>query len=130
MVSELDRKRLLCDSARMRISPDPELGLRALTIQQPHVGEILRGRKPIEFRTWGTDYRGDLLLTASANPRTLGPFGCTICVCELHECEQDDDGVFCWGVRNPRAVKQLAVKGRLFLWKVDQALAERLELEW
>lgn len=115
----------------MRVFPDPELGLRALTIKQPYVGEILRGEKPEEYRTWGTDYRGDMLLTASANPRTQGPHGCTICVVELYACDWfEAHDAFSWALRNVRPVKRLAITGRLGLWTVEQALATRLELEW
>lgn len=41
--------------------------VRALTIRQPHVWAILNGRKPYEFRTWATGYRGPLILHAGSS---------------------------------------------------------------
>ena len=39
--------------------------MRALSVKQPWVEEIFSGRKRIDYRTWETSYRGDLLIYAS-----------------------------------------------------------------
>jgi hypothetical protein len=41
--------------------------IRALSIRQPWAELILRRRKPIEIRTWKSEYRGWLLIHASGN---------------------------------------------------------------
>jgi hypothetical protein len=38
--------------------------MKALTIAQPYAELIMRGLKPVENRTWGTNYRGPLLIHA------------------------------------------------------------------
>jgi hypothetical protein len=110
----------------MIVKPDRDFGLRALTVKQPHASAILSGAKPIEFRTWTTDYRGDLLITASANPKTKGPHSCTICVVELWDVRMGQGAE--WYLRNPRAVKAVPVLGKLSLWTVSPALVKALGL--
>ena len=39
--------------------------MRALSIRQPWAWLIVQGFKPVENRTWSTDYRGPLLIHAS-----------------------------------------------------------------
>jgi hypothetical protein len=38
--------------------------VKGITIRQPWVEQILQGRKPYEIRTWGTSYRGRIMLHA------------------------------------------------------------------
>ena len=39
--------------------------MKGITIRQPWVELILQGRKPYEIRSWGTSYRGPLMLHAA-----------------------------------------------------------------
>jgi hypothetical protein len=39
--------------------------VKGITIRQPWVELILQGRKPYEIRSWGTSYRGPILLHAA-----------------------------------------------------------------
>ena len=41
--------------------------VKALSIKQPWAGMIACGAKPIEYRSWKTPYRGDLLICASGS---------------------------------------------------------------
>ncbi len=41
---------------------------RVLTIKQPYAGLIALGFKTLETRSWATNYRGQLLIQASASP--------------------------------------------------------------
>jgi len=110
----------------MIIKPDPKMGLRALTIRQPYCNEILSGEKPEEYRCWSTNYRGDILITASANPR-VAPHGCAFCVVELYDVEGEPED-YAWLLRNPRAVKNLPTLGKLKLWIPDASLVAKLGL--
>lgn len=47
--------------------------MRALTIRQPWAGRIAHGDKRVENRTWGTAYRGLLLVHAGAQYLCLNP---------------------------------------------------------
>ena len=50
-----------------RLSFADLVDIRALSIRQPWAELILRRRKPIEIRTWKSEYRGWLLIHASGN---------------------------------------------------------------
>ena len=41
--------------------------MKALTVCQPFASAIIKGLKKIEFRTWSTRYRGDLLIHAGSS---------------------------------------------------------------
>lgn len=41
--------------------------MRALSVRQPWAELIARGRKKVECRSWSRDFRGDLLIVASAS---------------------------------------------------------------
>lgn len=43
--------------------------MRALSVRQPWALAIVDGVKTIEVRSWATDYRGELLICASAAPK-------------------------------------------------------------
>lgn len=45
--------------------------MRALTIRQPFALLIVDGIKPIENRTWSTNYRGPLLIHAARKPQDI-----------------------------------------------------------
>jgi hypothetical protein len=115
--------------------------MRTITIKQPWAAWIADGHKTVELRTWRTDYRGRLLITASANPAKcrvelddgttrILPAGCLVCVVDLVDCrpataaDSDaaccdvvDNGLFAWVLANPRPVQPEPVKGRLNLWQ-------------
>ena len=44
--------------------------MKALSIKEPWATLILEGKKTIETRTWKTNYRGEILLCASKNPKS------------------------------------------------------------
>lgn len=64
---------------------------KTLSIKQPWAQLILTGRKALEMRTWRTAYRGELLITASSQPKNFQldgvrlPSGVTICLVDLVE---------------------------------------------
>ena len=112
----------------MIIALDKRLGLRALTVRQPYASEILSGDKLVEFRSWPTSYRGDLLITVSSQKAPGKPSGVSLCIVDLWDCT-GEPGDFEWHLRAPRAVDLLPVKGKLKLWAPDAELVVRLALE-
>jgi hypothetical protein len=117
--------------------------MKALSIKQPWASLIASGRKTLEIRSWSTRYRGPLVVVASAQPSrehmdhfTLAdaPLGATIAVVDLIEvreatpldseraCWEVPPGMFAWRLANPRHLEPLAVRGRLNLWEIDDAL--------
>ena len=115
--------------------------LRALSVRQPFASLIEVGMKPIELRSWATNYRGQVLILSGSRPWSgktewpkAGPLGVTLCVVDLVDCRpaQPTDATkacvepppewFAWVLENPRPVARVAVKGRLGLYFPDATL--------
>ena len=127
----------------------------ALSIRQPWAELIIQGRKTIELRTWETDYRGPLWLhTGKATDldldRSFGvadpPHGAFVGRITLVDISPIDaqrwdrwrgqhldsgryqPGLFAWHVSSAERLRQpVPAPGRLKLFKVDQAMARRLD---
>ena len=94
--------------------------MKALSIMPYYASLIASGEKVEEYRTWKTDYRGDLLICASS--KNEGPDlvrGHAICVVELYDIRKDGDRDFAWLIRNVRFVEPFPVKGKLHLYDVE-----------
>lgn len=122
--------------------------MRALSVKQPWAMQIALGQKIIELRSWATDYRGDLLICASAaQDRAFYPLdeadfplGYALCVVSVVGCEPmsrdllpcafpnepdefrqhcDITGLYGWQLDNPRIISPyFKVKGRLHFYDV------------
>ena len=117
-----------------------------LNVRQPWTELIAQGVKSLEVRKWTTSYRGAVLIVASrrlsshdAASRWLETNqewarGCAVCVVELvgvvpgrwgHRSltgSVDPTGQYCWQLARPRRVQPVPVRGRLGLWRPDDAL--------
>ena len=104
--------------------------MRALTVQGPWAMQIMEGTKTIEYRTWKTDYRGDILITSSAKRFRDCICGYALCVVELYDItprlapeiytgEMMFAGEYEWHLRDVRAIKPFPIKGKLNLWNTD-----------
>lgn len=94
--------------------------MKALSVMPYPADRIASGEKVEEYRSWKTDYRGDLLICAST--RNEGPDlvrGHAICVVELYDISQRAPRDFVWHIRNVRFVEPFPVKGKLHLYDVD-----------
>lgn len=121
--------------------------MKALSIKQPWASLIIYGGKDIENRTWGTSYRGRILILASkernewefeaarhliqekglAKEYDVLPWmndGGVIGSVELVDCARKSDSPwFCgpvgWVLKNPKPLVFRPVKGRLGLWDME-----------
>lgn len=113
--------------------------MRALSVRNPYATMIMSEQKPYEFRTWQTDYRGDLLICSSANPKMVNMIsGHALCVVRLNDIEKitsknykkfdldskPDGKMYAWQLTDIRLVKPFAVKGKLNFFDVDDSLIE------
>lgn len=105
------------------------LEVRALSIRQPYVEEIITGRKLFEWRVWTTRYRGPVLLHASLTPadrtgRDLprGGFVAASLLEDIDDFGTEYGWVFEPVVRLPRLI---AYQGRLNLFRVDLSSLKR-----
>lgn len=112
--------------------------MKALSVKQPWANLIASGVKTIETRVWATDFRGDVLIASSKQPR-IAPAGCAAAVVELTDCRpmtlSDEaaamcpiyDDVVAWVLRNISAIKPFPVRGQLGPFEVDVS-AEALRI--
>jgi hypothetical protein len=114
--------------------------MRVLSVRQPFASLIASGRKTVELRSWGTAYRGPVLILAGSGiwrgtEHPIGPRGVSLCVVDLVDvrvvtsadaeaaCIKPPGGFdFAWELRNPRPIKQVPVKGKLGLYRLDSTL--------
>ena len=116
--------------------------MKALSVRNPYAHLIMVGEKELEFRTWQTDYRGDLLICSSANPKIKNTIcGHALCVVKLHEVfevtkdnykdfgldEKPDGKLYAWQLIDVRLIKPFPVKGKLNFFNVDDNLIEIID---
>jgi len=116
--------------------------MKALTVKQPYATAIDLGYKTIEIRSWPTEHRGPILITASARPivEVQGKqlvVGTTICVVSITDCRRmkkshEHDAMvdfhkdfYSWMLRYEYTVVKKPVKGKLGLWEIDDDLIVR-----
>ncbi len=96
--------------------------MKALTVHQPFAQDILCGDKTVEYRTWRTKHRGDLLIcSAVSNDKVLKDYcilGHALGIVELYDIREGEEG-FEWLLRNPRFVKPFPVRGMPGVFNVD-----------
>ena len=113
--------------------------MKAISVQNQWAFFIACGDKTIECRSWKTEYRGDLLICSSSNPKIPGMVsGCAVCIVSLDDVTQfrrkhlEDacmDGMpepnsYAWHLSNVRLIKPFPVKGKLNFYNVDDNLVE------
>jgi hypothetical protein len=58
--------------------------MKAISLKQPWANLVASGKKTIETRKWSTNYRGDLVICSSQNPK-IEPYGKALCIVELYD---------------------------------------------
>lgn len=116
--------------------------MKALSIRNPFAHLILCGEKTVECRSWQTDYRGDLLICSSANPKVKNTIcGHALCIARLDKIEpftkehldgavlvdMPDGKNYAWHLTDIRVIKPFPVKGKLNFFEVDDAQIEILD---
>lgn len=117
--------------------------MKALTICQPYAELIMNGSKPIENRTWATNYRGPLAIHAGKSKEWLSEdddpaafvYGAVVGVVDLYACvpveklpvglvaNEHANGPWCWLVANPKRLQPAEpFKGALGLWDLPRGV--------
>jgi ASCH domain len=108
-----------------------ETTMRALVVRQPFASLISAGKKRIEWRSWKTNYRGDLVIVAAKRrPRAVDvprgvvpdlPLGMAVCVVYLAACTWNQERrLWEWHLDRIRPLaRPFAVHGRLGLFAVQ-----------
>lgn len=108
--------------------------MKALTLYPAYAIQVMIGVKTIELRTWKTDYRGDILITANSKLRKGTIPAHALCIAELYDirpakisdadaavCPPSEitDNLYSWLLRNVRIIEPISIKGKLSLWNAD-----------
>ncbi|MEG1344840.1 MAG: ASCH domain-containing protein, partial [Clostridia bacterium] len=108
--------------------------MKALSIKPNFADSIACKQKTVEFRTWKTDYRGDILICSSSSGRNCFVRGYAICVAnlksiEVYERKKHFKQLYCdcspskpgyaWILDNIRIIEPVPVKGKLHIYDVD-----------
>ncbi|MDO5015326.1 MAG: ASCH domain-containing protein [Clostridia bacterium] len=118
--------------------------MKALSVFAPYAVLISDGTKFLEFRSWKTKYRGDLIICSTADKELsdLLPVGQALCVVELVDVvpysdemepqarllfditgeeftEEDKPTGFAWVLENPRIIKPQKIKGQQRIFNLD-----------
>ena len=116
--------------------------MKAISIRNPFAHFIMCGEKTVECRSWQTDYRGDLLICSSANPKIKDTIcGHALCIARLDSIEKfkkehldaacmaemPDKPSYAWHLTDIRVIKPFTVKGKLNFFDIDDSLIEIID---
>jgi hypothetical protein len=110
---------------------------KAISLKQPWANLVASGEKTIETRKWSTNYRGDIVICSSKNPK-IEPAGYALCIAELYHIEPMKKeheskaciklyrGAYSWFLRNIRPLKPpVPVKGSLGIFDLFLGTAKK-----
>ncbi|NCC84681.1 MAG: ASCH domain-containing protein [Clostridia bacterium] len=117
--------------------------MKALTVKQPYASLIWRGEKTVEWRSWATAHRGDLLICSGAlwadgeydvpdESLHMFPTGCALCVVRLADVvsmsevhldaavmeEMPNPQGYAWLIDRVRETERVKVRGKPGLFEV------------
>ena len=114
--------------------------VKALSLLPEWAAAICDGLKTVEWRTWKTDYRGELLICASSRKLKGLISGHALCMVNLVDVVpftkkhlngalmdfMPEPAGYAWIIDNVRLIKPFPYKGKLHLYDVDASLVEVL----
>ena len=101
--------------------------MKCLMMKPEYVGQILDGQKDIEYRTWSTNYRGEIFIACTATRYAKGYIAGVV---TIKDCIYDDiSEVYEWQLTNIKGVKPIPIKGRLRLFETGIDTYEVLHTE-
>jgi len=101
--------------------------MKALCIKQPYASDIMAGRKTVEWRSWRTHYRGELIITSAKKPaerldnKKDYPLGYALGTVELVDVKYfPDEDCYGWIFENPKPFKKpVPVKSQLGIFNLE-----------
>lgn len=104
--------------------------MKALSVHGNYVLDMIAGKKKIEYRTWYTKYRGDLLMCSTAKKIAGTAPGYALCVVNLYDVDySEDDDLYYWHIKDVRPISPIHVKGQLKLFNVSDLLIHPISKE-
>lgn len=84
--------------------------MKALVIRQPWASQIISGKKKIEYRSWQTKYRGEILIVSEK--KAIG-------IMNISNIKYNPETkMFEWIISDVRKIKPFPVRGKLGLFEV------------
>lgn len=98
--------------------------MKALSLRADYAFDVLLGQKTTEYRSWNTNYRGELLICSTA--RKIKGFieGRALCVVKITDVFQFSDNTYAWKLEYMNPIKPFRVKGQQRMFNVDDKLIE------
>lgn len=96
----------------------------AISLHPEYVADILTGKKKSEYRTWTTDYRGDLLICSTQKKSTGLICGHALCVVSLDNIKPLTPTMYGWSLTDLRLIYPFKVRGRQRLFQVEDSLIQ------
>lgn len=112
--------------------------MKALSIRQPWASLVALGEKTVEWRTWRTSYRGDLVICSAKSPHppvdgVKLPCGFALAVARLADCRPLATGDlpaaklsglpnprgWAWEIEDVRQLQPQPISGRQGLFDLD-----------
>lgn len=117
--------------------------MKAITLQPYWATAVLDGAKTVEFRTWKTKHRGELLICAGAQREKGCVYGHAVLSVILSDVvpftkdhlsaaffdEMPDRPGYAWIFEDPAVIRPIPVKGKPGLFDVDDSLIQYLTTE-
>lgn len=109
--------------------------MMALSIHPEFAWDIFTGDKTIEYRSWQTNYRGPLLICATANKKRGYISGHAMCVAYLEDIIMYGPHDYGWQLApftegKSYHIEPFPVKGQLKLFSVDDNKIHRVPWKW
>ena len=104
--------------------------MKALSVRGDYVLDMIAGKKKIEYRTWSTKYRGDLLMCSTAKKIPGAAPGYALCIVNLYNIEYSElDDLYYWHIKDVRVIKPIHIKGQLKIFNVPDKLIKPISKE-
>lgn len=96
--------------------------MKALSLRSDYALDVLSGDKTVEYRSWSTNHRGDLLICSTARkiPGTIP--GHALAVVRIKDVKKLSERQYAWQLDNLRAIEPFPVKGQQHMFNVDDSL--------
>lgn len=98
--------------------------LKALSLRADYAFDVLLGQKTTEYRSWNTNYRGDLLICSTARKIKGCIEGHALCVVKIIDVFKFSDNTYAWKLEYMNPIKPFKVKGQQRMFNVDDKLIE------
>lgn len=104
--------------------------MKALSVHPDPAMDIAMGIKTIEYRSWDTHFRGELVICSTAKKQRGTVSSHALCIVDVVDVIKYGEKDYGWVLENPRMIKPVPVKGKLNLWNYEGPIEIIPDEEW